>query len=109
MGGTDRMRPGDELIKLPAVQAIMGNCAVSTVYEDSELMSRRVSISASEGKSRGVNWIRREVVELRDARIARCSAEADAVRAKVEKQRKHRRDKQRAGTRAAPREASANT
>jgi hypothetical protein len=67
-----RMRPGDKLIRRQAVQAHLGGCAVSTLYADPEIMDLRVRLApeGSELARSSVFWIEREVLELRDRRIA---------------------------------------
>jgi hypothetical protein len=77
---TPRMKPGDRLIRRPIVQAHFGDCATSTIYEDHELMALRVrlapesstpeSSTPESSKRSNVFWIEREVLELRDRRIA---------------------------------------
>jgi hypothetical protein len=69
-GSTPRMKPGDQLIRRPAVQAHMGGCAVSTLYDDPEIMDLRVRLTPEGSGRSSVFWIEREILELRDRRIA---------------------------------------
>jgi hypothetical protein len=95
-----RIRPTDVLIKLPAVRKIMGDIAASTVYEDPDLMGLKINLTAAEGATRAVNWIEREVHELRAKRVARSEERSATVREQIEKRRERRRAKQRASAAA---------
>jgi hypothetical protein len=67
---TPRMKPGDRLIRRPIVQEHMGGCAVSTLYDDAEIMGLRVRLTPAGSGRSSVFWIEREIIELRDRRIA---------------------------------------
>jgi len=95
-----RIRPDDELIKRPAVQAIMGGIATSTVYDDPDLMRLKINVTAAAESAHAVRWIAREVYDLRARRVARSEERAASVRAQIEARRERRRGRQRARTAA---------
>ena len=43
--GENRIRPDDTMIGVPAVRRIFGNVAVSTVYDDADLMALKIIVS----------------------------------------------------------------
>jgi hypothetical protein len=67
---TPRMKSGDRLIRRPIVQEHMGGCAVSTLYDDPEIIDLRVRLTPAGSGRSSVFWIEREVLEVRDRRIA---------------------------------------
>jgi predicted DNA-binding transcriptional regulator AlpA len=93
--------PDDELIALPEVRALMGGMAISTVYDDPDLMAAKVKTG-----ERSVRWIKRVVQDIRAQRVARSQEGADTERAKAENRRERRRAKQRATARARIAEAT---
>jgi hypothetical protein len=88
-----RIRPDDKLIQRPQMQAIMGDIATSTVYDDPDLLALCIWLSPG-----AVRWIEREILELRDRRVAESGERGADVRAKVEQRKARRRT--RAGQRA---------
>ena len=97
-----RIRPDDELVKLPKVQQLMGGMSVSAVYDDPDLMGLKINVTAADESPHAVRWIEREVLELRAQRVARSEERAAIVRAQIEERRERRRAKQRARTGAKP-------
>ena len=97
-----RIRPDDELIKRPTVQQIMGGISISAVYDDPDLMSLKINLTAAGESTHAVRWIAREVLDLRARRVARSEERAASVRAQIEERRERRRTKQRARTAAKP-------
>jgi hypothetical protein len=91
--GENRIRPDDTMIGVPAVRRIFGNVAVSTVYDDADLMALKIIVSG-----RAARWIEREVLDLRAKRVERSGQRAAAIRAQIEERRERRRAKQRTGT-----------
>jgi hypothetical protein len=96
-----RIRPDDELVKLPKVQHLMGDMSVSAVYDDPDLMGLKINVTAADESTHAVRWIEREVLELRAQRVARSEERATIVRAQIEERRTLRRAKQRAKAGAA--------
>jgi len=92
-----RIRPDDELVKLPKVQHLMGGMSVSAVYDDPDLMGLKINVTAADQSTHAVRWIEREVLELRAQRVARSEERAAIVRAQIEERRERRRAKQRVG------------
>jgi hypothetical protein len=86
---TPRMKPGDRLIRRPAVQSYMGDCAVSTLYDDPEIMALRVQLTPEGSTRSNVFWIEREVLELRDKRIAASATRFASAEASSAKQHEH--------------------
>lgn len=92
-----RIRPDDELVKLPKVQHLRGGMSVSAVYDDPDLMGLKINVTAADQSTHAVRWIEREVLELRAQRVARSEERAAIVRAQIEERRERRRAKQRVG------------
>jgi len=97
------IRPDDELITLAEVRAIFGGRAISTIYDDGDLMAAKVRTS-----ERSVRWIKRVVLDIRAERVARSQEGADTERAKAVSRRERRRARERAKT-AASTASSATT
>ena len=93
-----RIQPDDVLIKRPVVQEIMGNISVSSVYADPDLMRLRVYVTPTVKSPHAVNWIEREVYELRAHRVAQSDARAAAAPARIGKRRERRRIKREAAS-----------
>ena len=83
--GLGRIREDDELIKRPVVQSLMGGIAVSTLYDDQELMDLRLDLTAKGEHPRAVHWIKREILEVRAKRVARSEQKATERRARQRK------------------------
>jgi hypothetical protein len=95
-----RILPDDELVALPRVRALMGGIAISTAYDDPELMALKINVTGV-GNGGAVRWIEREVHGLRAKRVAMSEARSANARARVEARLTHRRAKQRASSAAA--------
>jgi hypothetical protein len=89
------LRDDDELIDLETTCALMGGVALSTVYADEDLMALRLYLTAGDGRGKAVRLIKRRVLNLRRRRAAQSNAEAEKVRALVERRRELRRERQR--------------
>jgi hypothetical protein len=95
MNDEPRIHDDDELIGLVETLGLMGGQSVSCAYADPELMALKIPMTPGGRRVKAVRFIRREVLALRAARVARADSNAATIKAEIEARVERRREKQR--------------
>lgn len=100
-----RILDDDELIDLEETRKILGGISISTAYNDPELMTLRINMTAKGRRVKMIRFVKREILDLRVQRAQRSEANVKKIREEVEARVERRRSRQRLRKRAAKVEA----
>ena len=100
-----RILDDDELIDLEETRKILGGISISTAYNDPELMTLRINMTAKGRRVKMIRFVKREILDLRVQRAQRSEANVEKIREEVEARVERRRSRQRLRKRAAKVEA----
>lgn len=79
---------------------LLGGISISTAYDDPELMTLRINMTAKGRRVKMIRFMKREILGLRVQRAQRSEANVKKIREEVEAQVERRREKQRLRKRA---------
>jgi hypothetical protein len=99
---TRSTRDDDELIDRSETKRLLGNVSTSSLYADPEVRALAIPLTEPGKRVKLVRWLRREILELRDQRIARARENSEAVRLDVIARNERRAEKRRQQRQAAP-------